>query len=282
MAVEHSTLTGSSLHEPKGVENATANYVYAADGAGSGTWSDMNTLVTATNFTTGDLKATIKTTADSGWVMLDDGTLGDALSGGSTRANSDCENLFTLLWNNISNTYAAVSSGRGANAAADWAAHKTIALPKALGRVLGASGAGSGLTSRSLGQTLGEENHTMSTSEMVSHAHAGTTNTEGQNHTHAVSGTTGTESTTHTHDVLDSGTGSQPVDTLEFSGSAAAVSGTTRTTGGQSVSHTHSFSLNSGTQSVGHTHTFTTGTSGSTTPFNVMQPTMFVNYMIKL
>lgn len=38
--VSHSDLSGASLHEPKGVENATAGTVYVADGAGSGDWTD--------------------------------------------------------------------------------------------------------------------------------------------------------------------------------------------------------------------------------------------------
>ena len=33
----HSTLTGSDLHEPKGYATASADTVYVADGAGSGT-----------------------------------------------------------------------------------------------------------------------------------------------------------------------------------------------------------------------------------------------------
>lgn len=36
--VEHSALTGASLHEPKGVAAAAVDTVYVADGAGSGTW----------------------------------------------------------------------------------------------------------------------------------------------------------------------------------------------------------------------------------------------------
>lgn len=35
---EHNTLTGSDLHEPKGVDNAPAGSFYEADGAGSGSW----------------------------------------------------------------------------------------------------------------------------------------------------------------------------------------------------------------------------------------------------
>ena len=37
---EHSTLTGSSLHEPKGVATANDGQIYVANGAGSGAWED--------------------------------------------------------------------------------------------------------------------------------------------------------------------------------------------------------------------------------------------------
>ncbi len=36
--IQHSTLAGSEVHEPKGVSTASANQVYVADGAGSGAW----------------------------------------------------------------------------------------------------------------------------------------------------------------------------------------------------------------------------------------------------
>lgn len=37
----HKDLTGTDLHEPKGAAAASANTVYVADGAGSGTWSQV-------------------------------------------------------------------------------------------------------------------------------------------------------------------------------------------------------------------------------------------------
>ena len=40
--VEHSSLTGSSLHEPKGVASATASTLYVADGSGSGSWAKIS------------------------------------------------------------------------------------------------------------------------------------------------------------------------------------------------------------------------------------------------
>lgn len=110
------------------------------------------------SFTTGDLKPTMKTTADAGWILCNDGTIGNAASGGTALANASAAALFSLLWTNVSNTYAPVSGGRGGSAAADFAANKTIQLTQMLGRVLGISGAGGGLTARTLGQTVGDEN----------------------------------------------------------------------------------------------------------------------------
>jgi len=125
----------------------------------------------STDATTGDLKPTFKAAADVGWVLLDDGTLGNASSGGTTRANADTEALFTLLWDNVIDTWAPVSTGRGASAAADFAANKTITLPLALGRVLGAAGAGASLTTRVLGENLGAETHQLTVAELPAHSH---------------------------------------------------------------------------------------------------------------
>jgi hypothetical protein len=134
--------------------------------------ANVNTaLSNLSAWSTGDVKLTIKTTADSRWVMMNDGTIGSATSGATTRANADTENLFLLLWNNISDTYAPVGGGRGANAAADWAANKTIKLLTVLGRSLAVSGSGSGLTARTLGQTAGAETETPTLAKTAAHAH---------------------------------------------------------------------------------------------------------------
>lgn len=127
--------------------------------------------VNSSIFTTGDVKVTIKTVADDGWVMLNDGTIGNAASGGTTRANADTAALFALLWANTSDANCPVSGGRGASASADFAANKNIALPKTLGRALAIAGAGSGLTARALAEALGAETHVLTTNEMPAHSH---------------------------------------------------------------------------------------------------------------
>lgn len=122
---------------------------------------------------TGDVKLTMKSVADPTWVLCNDGSIGDASSAATTRANADTAALFALIWTNVSDTFAPVSGGRGASAVADFAAHKKITLTKMLGRALAIAGAGSGLTARALGTNVGEETHLLTGPEsgVAAHAH---------------------------------------------------------------------------------------------------------------
>ena len=47
--VQHNTMTGSDLHEPKGVGSASANTLYVANGSGSGTWQKVSTTEVGTS-----------------------------------------------------------------------------------------------------------------------------------------------------------------------------------------------------------------------------------------
>lgn len=50
--VAHRTLTGTDLHEPKGVESASSGSVYISDGLGSGAWTNKNSdIFNANNYT---------------------------------------------------------------------------------------------------------------------------------------------------------------------------------------------------------------------------------------
>jgi microcystin-dependent protein len=157
---------------------------------------------------TGSLIDFLGSTAPAGWVLGAGKTIGNASSGATERANDVTKDLFTLLWNSMANAQAAVSGGRGANAAADWAANKTITLPDTRGRTtialnnLGGSAATT-VTSASLdgdkavllGGIGGKETHKLILQEMPSHTHnanvwvTGSTYGDGNRYTNT-SGTT--------------------------------------------------------------------------------------------
>lgn len=131
---------------------ATETYVTAA-------------IAAAVAFSTGDVKLTLKITPDVGWLMFADQTIGSALSG-ATFADPAAQDLFELLWNNVTDTWAPVNGGRGANAAADWAANKKMQLLTTLGHAFAMAGAGAGLTARPLGSSAGAETHSVTAGEI--------------------------------------------------------------------------------------------------------------------
>lgn len=92
----------------------------------------------------GNIKYSVKNTDHDGWLVCNGRTLNVA-------AYPD---LFALIGTSFG------TAGAG-----------TFKLPDCRGRVLGGIGQGSGLTNRSLGNSVGEEVHTQTVSEMPSHTH---------------------------------------------------------------------------------------------------------------
>lgn len=120
-------------------------------------------------------------------------------------------------------------------------------LPDSRGRVLAGSGQGSGLTNRTIGQTTGEETHTMTITEMPSHTHSGTTDSSGS-HSHSVTMAKDDGNSSNNVGQHPAGDATPPSDSYDiYTGVAGA-----------------------------HIHTFTTNSAGSGGAFNVMQPTIFI------
>lgn len=85
---EHVSIADPNIHEPKGVAAATAGQAYVADGAGSGTWTTLATLVAAANVvyvnSTSDLPAASggarALVADTAYVIGADITITETLT----------------------------------------------------------------------------------------------------------------------------------------------------------------------------------------------------------
>lgn len=120
-----------------------------------------------------------------GWTKMNGTTIGDASSGASQLASATAARQFGWLWTNFSNSQCPVSGGRGASAALDFAAHKTITVldmrgmgPLGMDTMAGApttrlSGvpATSGSATQA-GSVLGENLHALIIAELAAHNHA--------------------------------------------------------------------------------------------------------------
>lgn len=142
-------------------------YVHAIYNAGLGMFVLQNPQTNVSGWDTGDVKSTYSATAGSGWLMLDDTTIGNAVSG-ATHADPSMQALFILLYTNIPDTLCPVSGGRTGNALNDFNANKTLTLAKILGKALAAATA----TTRVLGYHEGEYTHTLTNAELAAHSHS--------------------------------------------------------------------------------------------------------------
>lgn len=179
--------------------NRTANQFEEYDGVSAWTTAPVGVPV-------GSVVQWLSATAPTGYLLLSGGTIGNASSGGTVRANADTSALFTFLWTNLANSEAAVSSGRGASAAADFAANKTIALPDMRQKfTIGKAASGTGST---LGGSGGNIDHTHTG---PSHSHDLSNHTHGMTHTHDLSNHThSTPAHSHASGTLRAAVGSNP------------------------------------------------------------------------
>lgn len=155
-----------------------ANKLYGTNGAGQKGW--QNQIVNG--FETGDFKIAYGTAEKSGYVRCNGRSIGSAASAATERANADTAALFTHLWD--TNSALVVSGGRGASAAEDYEANKTITLPDARNNVLAfVDGMGHSNTNRlttenggtidgkTLGSIGGAQTHILNEGELAEHNH---------------------------------------------------------------------------------------------------------------
>lgn len=165
-----------------------------SSGGGGGGTVDPTTV-----FQTGDCLWLDYQGTRNGWVRDNGRTIGSASSGATERANADTSALFVYLWNTFSDTICPVSTGRGANAAADFAANKTITLPDKRGYIPGGlDDMGNSAASRytgvpvvsgdvtTAGSVIGESLHTLTSGEIPAHTHPNSLSDPG--HVHGVAG----------------------------------------------------------------------------------------------
>jgi hypothetical protein len=251
--------------------------VLSTTSGGSGTSVDPDSV-----FKTRDIKIRFDDQPLAGYVRLNGRTIGSATSGATERANADTQSLYEELWPfaNIN-----VTGGKGASAAADFAANKPLVLPNAAGRGLfGMDNMGAGaqgvLTDAVLGSnpqlpgaTGGAQTVSIAQANIPSYTltggsgsvtASGTTGGESQSHTHSLNATSGGESS-HAHNYTDA-SDKNAIAIVSASGGVVQSGywrGTTTNATSGGSNHTHGVSGSTGSESQTHNHPVTVAGTAS-------------------
>jgi hypothetical protein len=173
-----------------------------------------------------------------GFVRDNARTIGSATSGATERANADCQALFEWYWNNLGNDRCPVSGGRGASALADWSANKQIQTLDKRGATQIGLGAMGNSYNGSLDNVPIQTGSAGDPGVVLGENQHTLISAESPSHTHTGSGTTGGQSVTHTHTQVAS------VSNGSYSaGGSNGPLGSGSQTGPASVDHTHPFSF---------------------------------------
>ena len=264
------------------------------------TYAMLATAVQALLHPTGVALDYVGTTAPTGWVLASGRTIGSGSSGGTERADADTLALYTLLWNNYTNTELPIqdSAGtlttRGVSASNDFGANKRLPVPDCRSRVragkdnMGGTAAnrltvaGGNFDGTVLGKAGGAENHALSEAELAAHVHTGAVHTHDFSHTHT--GPSHTHDISHTHSYTTdtggypNGSGGSTCRASNFVGSNTTGAASTSTSGSGGTGNTGAAS----TSTTGNPTSANTGSDGSGAAHTSVQPTIVFTAIIKL
>lgn len=249
-----------------GVELSEDDWTFQGNTIMEGTQTVNGTLtVPGAQVFSGDMTHTGRITADgvmepgdfiysmraskAGFFLCRNQTVGSAASG-ATEASDAYDLVFTQLWDTMADAEAPVSSGRGASAAADFAADKTITLPEGRGAQLMAkddmSGASANVVTDAnadiMGKTWGAELRTLVTGNLPAHDHG--------------------EEGAHQHDLE-----------VHLSGTATDTTNNPQKTDSQNQTTVSNFDEVAGA----HTH----ASVGSGTAFSLIHPSLSLNLFVR-
>lgn len=242
------------------------------------------------------------TTAPAGWILAQEGFIGSRTSGADVIAADAARDLYVLWWNSFSDTIATVSGGRGTSGLQDFVDGKQMAIPIKPGTVLGLAGSHTDYTTRSFGEEAGSETHTLTASE----SGVPSLSISDPGHNHTQNAHTHTQNA-HNHGVTDSGhthgAGSLKGDINDTDGSTNNTAADNSNGGGGTITQTQNITGSTASATTGITINNATATNQNTTAtnnsnttgititgdntdassaHNIIQPTIFVNKIIKL
>lgn len=255
---------------------------------------------------TGDTRTSLNTFSPYGWVPANDGTIGSAASMTTTRSNADTWPLYNLIYTTVNNTFAPVTGGRTspgnttAAAYTDFSTNKAMALTKALGRALiglptssSFAYANTGIitiadtTLYYVGSPVILSNLSAGTPFSANTVYyvipiSGTTFSLATSYANALAGTaiTGSSAGTGTVNFALGGAFGEDQHTqleIEIATHSHAWKG-----GGHFLGDTSGSAINSAGVGAGITTQTTTATDGSSAPFNIVQPSTYLNVFLKL
>lgn len=170
-----STLRSELASQANGADGARLIGYYDPNTASGKTQKQFNdsvqqqiNIIVGTAIRPGTTQADWDPSPRAGWILWVDGTIGNAISGATVRANADTLALYTIWWNNSTDANLPVSGGRGVSALADFNADKTIQVPEGNGRVIVNLG---NAVDFQYAQAFGESDHALTIPEIPAHQH---------------------------------------------------------------------------------------------------------------